>query len=247
MKQSVMVSGNSLAEVAALVGDPTRATILAALMDGRALTAGELAYRAGVTAQTTSGHLARLSAAKLLVVEKQGRHRYHRLASAEVARAIEGLMALAAAGPARHRPVGPRDAALRTARTCYDHLAGRLGVALSDALCARGHVVLAEEGGAASVTDSGAAFLDTFGIALPGGGKRPACRACLDWSERRAHLAGRLGAALCEGAFARGWIARLPDSRAVRITQAGRAGFAATFGIACEALGSPQSVVARAS
>lgn len=233
----VMVSGNTLAEVAALVGDPARANMLAALMDGRALTASELAHHAGVSAQTASGHLARLVAARMLVVEKQGRHRYHRLASGEVARAVEGLMALAAAGPARHRPVGPRDEALRAARTCYDHLAGRLGVALADAMAARGHVVLAEEGGAASVTEAGLGFLDArLGIALPARGQRPACRACLDWSERRAHLAGRLGAALCETAFARGWIARLPDSRAVRVTAAGRAGFAETFGLACEAL-----------
>ena len=228
-----MVSGNTLAEVAGLIGDPARANILSALMDGRALTAGELAWHAGVSAQTTSGHLARLIAAHLVAVERQGRHRYHRLATSEVARAVEALMALAASGPKRHRPVGPRDEALRTARTCYDHLAGRLGTALADSLRERGHVVIAHEGdGAAAVTPEGSRFLGHFGIDLGPSGKRPLCRTCLDWSERRPHLAGRLGAALCRRSFDLGWIERVRDSRAVAITAAGRQGFAETFGVA---------------
>src|SRR4051794_26631450 len=115
-----MVSGNSLAETGALLGDPARANILLALMGGRALTAGELAWHAGVSAQTTSAHLARLVEARFIEVTRQGRHRYHRLASAEVAQAIEAVAALAASGPRRHRPVGPPDEALRIARTCYD-------------------------------------------------------------------------------------------------------------------------------
>src|SRR4051812_5815180 len=131
----------SLAQTASLVGDPARANMLIALMDGRALTASELARAAGVTPQTASGHLARLTGAGLLALERQGRHHYHRLASTEVARMLEGIMAVAetTAGAGR-RPVvvGPRDAALRAARTCYDHLAGRLGVALADALTGRG-------------------------------------------------------------------------------------------------------------
>lgn len=228
------VSGNTLAEVAALVGDPARANILSALMDGRALTAGELAWRAGVSAQTTSGHLARLVGARLLAVERQGRHRYHRLATPEVARAVEALMAVATAGPARHRPTGPRDEALRDARTCYDHLAGRLGTALADRLRERGHVVVADEGdGAAAVSDEGLAFLSggALGIDLGPAGGRPMCRTCLDWSERRPHLAGRLGAALCRRLLELGWIERARDSRAVAVTPAGRRGSAETFAI----------------
>lgn len=231
---TTMVSGNSLAQTAALLGDPARANILSALMDGRALTAGELAWRAGVSAQTTSGHLAKLAEAELVTVVRQGRHRYHRLASPLVARAVEALMAVAAAGPVRHRPTGPRDEALRAARTCYDHLAGRLGTAIADSLCARGHVLIPDASeGAASLTDAGGMFLRAaLGIDLgAGAGGRPLCRTCLDWSERRPHLAGRLGAALCRRAFELGWIGADRDSRAVHVTAAGHAGFARAFGI----------------
>jgi DNA-binding transcriptional ArsR family regulator len=227
---SNMVSGNTLAEVAALIGDVARANILSALMGGRALTAGELARHAGVSAPTTSGHLAKLLEARLLALEKQGRHRYYRLASHDIAHAIEALMAIAAIGPKRHRPVGPKDEALRLARTCYDHLAGRLGIALADALCAHGHIVLAD--GTGIVSDQGRRFLCDFGIDLgeASSAKRPLCRTCLDWSERRPHLAGRLGAALMDRSLEIGWIARVPDSRAIRITSAGQKGFVKTFG-----------------
>ncbi|WP_407528764.1 ArsR/SmtB family transcription factor [Methylobacterium oryzisoli] len=230
-----MVSGNTLAEVAGLIGDPARANILSALMDGRALTAGELAWHAGVSAPTTSGHLAKLAAARLVAVERQGRHRYHRLATPEVAAAVEALMQVAAAGPARHRPTGPRDAAMRLARTCYDHLAGRLGTALADSLRERGHVRLTDEG-VGTITQAGARFLcDEIGLALDDGGDdrrvRPLCRTCLDWSERRPHFAGRLGAALCRRVDDLGWIARTRNSRAVAITPAGRQGFSRMFGI----------------
>lgn len=228
---NTMVSGTTLAEVAAAIGDTARANILAALMDGRALTAGELAWHAGVGAPTTSGHLARLRQAGLVAEERQGRHRYHRLAGPEVAHALEALMAVAASSPPRHRPVGPRDEALRAARTCYDHLAGRLGVGLADALQARGHVVIAD--GAGSLTASGERFLaDTLGVDLAGRSTRPLCRTCLDWSERRPHLAGRLGAALCARCFALGWIEPTRDSRAVAVTDAGKRGFAEAFGLA---------------
>lgn len=228
-------SGSAVAEVAHLMGDPARAHMLCALMGGMALTAGELANQGGVTAQTASGHLAQMVAARLLVVERQGRHRYFRLAGAEVADAVAALMALAATGPRRHRPPGPRDAALRQARTCYDHMAGRLAVALAAALVARGHVEL--EDGAGLVTPAGRAFLADLGIDPdpPGGGRRPLCRTCLDWSERRPHLAGRLGAALLERFVALGWVARVPGSRALEVTRRGEAGFAARFGIAAHA------------
>jgi len=230
-----IVSGITLAEVAALVGDVARANILSSLMDGRALTASELAWHSGVSAQTASGHLARLSEANLISMTRQGRHRYYRLASPEVAQAIEALMAVASFGPKRHRPVGPKDEALRRARTCYDHLAGRLGTALADALTAHGHLVLSDSAGA--LTGTGRRFLCSFGIDLEGGqdGKRALCRTCLDWSERRPHLAGRLGAALCTRMFDLGWVERIKDSRALSVTQAGRDGLRSTFGIEIDA------------
>lgn len=229
-----MVSGNSIAEIAALMGDPARANILSALMDGRALTAGELSGFAGVSPQTTSGHLSKLVAAGLLSPEKQGRHRYFRLASPAIAGAMEALMVLAASGPVRHRPVGPKDEALRTARTCYDHIAGRLGTGIADALLARGHLLLDE--GSGLVTATGHDFLCDFGIdmSVADGGsasRRPLCRTCLDWSERRPHLAGRLGAAILERSLQLGWVARVPQARALRITRAGERGFDERFGI----------------
>jgi DNA-binding transcriptional ArsR family regulator len=225
------VSGNTIAEVAALIGDAARANILSALMGGQALTAGELARHAGVTPQTTSGHLAKLSEARLIAVEKQGRRRYFRLASAEVADALQALMAIAASGPKRHRPVGPRDVALRVARTCYDHLAGRLALALADSLTDRGFIVIAD--GAGAVTEAGRQFFCDFGIDMEdsGSGQRPLCRMCLDWSERRPHLAGRMGAALLDRLLALGWLARTPGSRALRVTPVGRSGLARTFAL----------------
>jgi DNA-binding transcriptional ArsR family regulator len=221
-----------LAEVAALVGDPARANILSALMDGRALTAGELAAAARVSPQTTSGHLSKLAAARLLALEKQGRHRYYRLASPLVGRMIEGIMAVAAEGPPRYRPPSKVDDAMRVARSCYDHLAGKLGVGLADALCGHGYVLLADEGG--EVTEAGAQFLAGFGLDLDAvrGRRRIFCRPCLDWTERRPHLAGAVGAALASRCFDLGWIERRRDDRALTITSAGRRGFAETFALA---------------
>ncbi|CAO3351987.1 ArsR/SmtB family transcription factor [Azospirillum palustre] len=231
-----LASANGIATIAALIGDPARANILSALMGGQALTAGELSWHAGVGAATTSGHLAKMSGAGLLAMERQGRHRYYRLASPDIAQAMESLMAVAAAGPRRHRPPGPKDEALRTARTCYDHLAGRLGTKLADRLNERGFVILGD--GGALVTDDGRDFLGSLGLAIPDAGRhsRPLCRVCLDWSERRHHLAGRLGAALLTCSLERGWIARSPDSRAVTITEAGSKEFSTIFGITPEHL-----------
>ncbi|HTS93588.1 MAG TPA: helix-turn-helix transcriptional regulator [Stellaceae bacterium] len=226
-----MTSVNEIAGIAALVGEPARAAMLGVLLDGRALTAAELASAAGVTPQTASSHLARLTTAGLLSVEAQGRHRYHRLAHPEVARLLEGIMQVAAA--IRPAPVvGPRDQALRTARTCYDHLAGRLGVALADALAEAGHVELSRDGGI--VTESGRAELARLGVAVEPENrrsKRILCRPCLDWSERRAHIAGAVGAALCARAFDAGWIRRLPNTRAVAITPKGTRAFREAFGV----------------
>ncbi|MBK1841312.1 helix-turn-helix transcriptional regulator [Azospirillum sp. YIM B02556] len=237
-----IASANGIATIAALIGDPARANILSALMGGQALTAGELAWHAGVGAPTTSGHLAKLSEAGLLAVERQGRHRYYRLASPDIAQVMESLMAVATAGPRRHRPPGPKDEALRTARTCYDHLAGRLGTTLADRMNERGLVILGD--GGALVTGSGHDFLSGLGLAFPdaGGTRRPLCRVCLDWSERRSHLAGRLGAALLSCSLERGWIVRIPDSRAVAITEAGSQGFATVFGITPELLAADSSL-----
>jgi DNA-binding transcriptional ArsR family regulator len=217
---------NRIAATAALLGDPARANILAALLDGRALTAKELAYAAHVTPQTASGHLAKLSDGGLLTADKQGRHRYYRLASPLVGQMLEGVMAVA--GPERSPTTWRGGEALRMARTCYDHIAGRLGVALSDALIGRGHVTLGLDGG--EVTEDGQQFLCDFG-ASPAPGRRVYCRPCLDWSERRPHLAGRLGAALASRCFDLGWIAKQRDTRALAVTAAGRDGLRDTFGI----------------
>jgi DNA-binding transcriptional ArsR family regulator len=226
-----MTEPNRIAATAALLGDPARANMLAALMDGRALTAKELAYAGHVTPQTASGHLGKLSEGGLLAVEKQGRHRYYRLASAMVGQMLEGVMAFAGPEPARATTWRGGEA-LRSARTCYDHLAGRLGVALADALTSRGHVALGVDGG--EVTEAGTQFLGEFG-AVPAAGRRVFCRPCLDWSERRPHLAGRVGAVLACRCFELGWIARQRDTRAVAITAAGRTGFRERFGIELDA------------
>jgi len=219
-----------LAEVAALVGDPARANMLSALADGRALTAGELAYAAGVSPQTASGHLAKLADARLLAVAKQGRHRYYRLATPLVGRMLESIMAVAADAPPRYRPAGRFDAALRFARTCYDHFAGQLGVGLADRLCAQGHVVLGEDGG--EVSEGGIVFLSRFGLDFDAlrRQRRVYCRPCLDWTERRPHLAGAVGAALAARCFDLGWVQRKRDSRALTITERGWDGFNEVFG-----------------
>ena len=223
-----MVSTASLAGTAALVGDPARAAMLAALLDGRALTAGELAGVAGVTPQTASGHLARLAAAGLLAAERGGRHRYHRLAAPEVARMLEAILAVAGTARPPAARTGPRDAALREARTCYDHLAGRLAVALADSMVARGQLEWTEDGG--RVTEDGSALLRDLGVAAPAGRGRPFCRPCLDWSERRPHIGGALGAALCGRCVALGWVRRAAGTRAVTVTPAGRLGLRRVFG-----------------
>ena len=230
-----MVSTAAIAETAAMVGEPARAAMLSALMDGRALTATELARAAGVMPQTASAHLSRMVDAGLLAVERQGRHRYHRLASPAIARMLEGIMAVAGTGLRQGKPlrVGPADATLRAARTCYDHLAGRLAVGIADAMQARGQIELSADGGA--ITQAGEAMLAGLGVAArPSDSARKGrlfCRPCLDWSERRPHLAGQLGAALCARCLELGWVTRIAGSRALRVTRAGEAGFAATFGI----------------
>ncbi|MBR1209053.1 helix-turn-helix transcriptional regulator [Bradyrhizobium sp. JYMT SZCCT0180] len=219
-----------LAEIAQLAADPGRANILSALMDGRALTAGELAAVAGVTPQTTSSHLAKLVERELLTVEKRGPRRFYRLATPLVARMLEGMMNVAVTGPPRFRPPSKIDDQMRRARTCYDHLAGELGVTLTDSMIERGHLTL--EADAGELTAQGSTFLAGLGIDLnsPGRGRRAFCRPCLDWSERRPHLAGRVGASIANLAFARDWIRRRPQGRSVEITEDGIAAFRDLFG-----------------
>jgi hypothetical protein len=206
-------------------------------MDGRALTAGELARVASITPQTASSHLGRLISSGIIAVERQGRHRYHRLATPSVAQMLESIMQVAAElQPSRTLMiVGPKDAALRSARTCYDHFAGRLGVALADAMIERGFVELHCDAGILS--NEGISFLGDIGIAIePQHSRRTKrsgrvlCRPCLDWSERRPHLAGVVGAAICSHGLENGWVRRSPDSRAVLVTPKGNRIFRERFG-----------------
>jgi DNA-binding transcriptional ArsR family regulator len=222
-----MKDGPDIASLAALIGDPARANMLGALMSGLALTAGELAREAGVTPQTASAHLARLTGEGLLVVEVQGRHRYYRIAGPEVAAALEGLMELAArTGRLRTRP-GPRDAAMRRARVCYDHLAGELGAGLHDALVAGGALIASAEG--LTLSSGGRRHFMAEGIDVAALEKksRPLCRACLDWSERRHHLAGALGAVILRHILERGWAKRDPGGRTLRFSPQGLTALAA--------------------
>jgi DNA-binding transcriptional ArsR family regulator len=236
-----MATNAMFAEIAALAGDPARASMLHALMDGRALTTTMLSRVAGVSPQTASGHLSRLTAAGLLSVELQGRFRYHRLASASIARMLETMMQVAAElKPDRARlSVERRDAELRKARTCFDHFAGRLGVALDDTLAAKGFVELTGEAG--MVTEAGLMFLDAAGLDTgPLLSRRPRrlggllCRQCFDWSERRSHLGGAVGALICAHSMNNDWTRRLDGTRAVLITPKGRRVFRETFGLRIE-------------
>src|SRR6202142_1967806 len=228
-----MKAGPDIAMVAALVGDPARANMLTALMTGRALTASELAHEAGVTPQTASSHLAKLEAGGLIEQEKQGRHRYFRLAAPDVAGVLQGLEGLAArGGPLRVR-TGPKDPALRRARVCYDHLAGDLGVQMLDSM--KKQRLLRQRKHDIELTAEGDPFLakalqiSAESLAHP---RRPLCKACLDWSERRHHLAGTLGAALMTRFTELKWAARdaTPGSRVVNFTRTGERRFAALFG-----------------
>lgn len=224
-----MREGPDISQIGALIGDPARANILVALMDGRALTATELAEIAGVSAQTASTHLAKLETGGLIRPQKQGRHKYFSLAGPRVGELIESLSIFAAdQGLLRHRP-GPKDAAMRKARVCYDHLAGDLGVRMFDSLVGRGYVVFTA--GRIDLGSSGAAFAEDFGIDLPKlrASRRPLCRRCLDWSERRDHLAGSLGAAFLDRMLQEGWARREAGSRVVRFTPPGESAFLKLF------------------
>lgn len=224
-----MTQGPDITRIAMLIGDPARANMLLALMDGRALTAGELAEVGGITPATASGHLAQLVDAGLLWPRKQGRHRYFALADEDVAHALETLDGLAAAkGHMRHQP-GPKDTALREARICYDHLAGAYAVTMFDCLAKGGHLTVNHED--IALTDKGSAFVADLGVDVDALSRlsRPLCRACLDWSERRSHLAGALGAALLTRFEDLHWLRRAKDSRHVTFTKDGARAFTDAF------------------
>jgi DNA-binding transcriptional ArsR family regulator len=216
-----MKDGPSIAAIAALIGDHTRADILTALMGGQALTATELSTHAGVTKQTLSSHLAKLTDANLLAMESQGRHRYFRLADDDVAQLLESLMGVAFRAGAVRLKSSPREPALRRARVCYDHLAGDLGVMVYDALVKRGMVRTKQS--APALMPAGVAHFRKLGVEVDGlsSGRRPLCRACLDWSARRHHLAGTLGAALLQRCYKLGWARRDKASRVVVFSATG--------------------------
>ena len=218
-----MRDGPNITKIAAMIGDHARAEVLTVLMSGMALTATELADAAGVTRQTISAHLAKLRDAGLLTVEAQGRHRYFRIADAEVAQLLESLMGVAfGIGAVRVRS-SPREPALRKARVCYDHLAGELGVLTYERLAQRGAFALGADG--VMLTDAGRDAMGALGIDLDRlpASRRPFCRTCLDWSERRHHLAGQLGTLLLDRFQQLGWARRVPDSRVLAFTPDGEA------------------------
>jgi DNA-binding transcriptional ArsR family regulator len=222
--------GPNIAAIAAMIGDPARANMLTALLNGAALTPSELALEANVTKQTASSHLGKLVLAGLVAVEAQGRHRYYRLADADVAALLESLMGVAARAKAlRFRP-GPKEPALRRARLCYDHLAGELGVGLFDAFLKNKWMLPGPEKTYA-LTKLGRVKVSTFGVDIAELeiGARPLCRACLDWSVRRHHLAGALGAALLDRIFERGWVSQRRGSRVLDFTPVGEAGLRRVF------------------
>jgi Helix-turn-helix domain len=205
--------------------------MMSALIDGRALTASELAVAARITPQTASTHLAKLTGAGLLSVVRSGLHRYFRLASPTVVEMVEGIVAVALQKRPRYRPLSPEARALSAARICYDHLAGRLSVDLTDSFVTREYVVL--NGEAAEITTAGTRFFTKFGIELPAlrSTRRHFCRLCLDWTERRPHIAGAVGAAITKRYFDLGWMKRRTRSHAVIVTPSGRRGLQETFGI----------------
>ncbi len=218
-----MKDGPNITRIAALIGDHARAEVLTVLMSGMALTATELADAAGVTRQTISSHLAKLHEAGLLAMEAQGRHRYFRLAGDEVAQMLEALMGIAFGTGAVRLRSSPREPALRKARVCYDHLAGELGVAVYDGLARRGAFAIGGDG--IGLTETGSRLVDAIGIDATAlkPGRRALCRSCLDWSERRHHLAGVLGTAMLQRFEELGWGKRVADSRVFSFTDSGEA------------------------
>ena len=226
-----MKEGPDITRIAQLIGDPARANMLCALMSGKALTATELANEAGVTLQTTSGHLAKMVDGGLVASRKQGRHKYYQLLDDDVAHLLENLMSVAAQKGHLRAQTGPKDPELRHARVCYDHLAGDLGTKLYGALIKTGH--LKEVGDQTEITESGISFFEKKGFKLDAlhNSRRQLCRQCLDWSERRTHLAGTLGASILRHIYEKKWAKRDDNSRVVRFSKRGEAAFMAVFEI----------------
>ncbi|MEU7074514.1 winged helix-turn-helix domain-containing protein [Streptomyces narbonensis] len=225
------MAASDLAALAALFADESRATFLLALLDGRAWTAGELARHAGLAPSTASEHLGKLVAGGVLREERQGRHRYVRLADPGIAHLVEDLAARsepAHAAPPRTLRAATAGRAMARGRTCYDHLAGRLGITITEAMTARG--LLRQDTGFA-LTDRGVAWFEELGVPLVRAGRRPVARGCLDWTERRPHLAGIAGATLCRHALDSGWCVRIGTERAVKVTAEGEAALHGTLGI----------------
>lgn len=224
-----MKEGPDISHIAALIGDPARANMLTVLMGGKALTVSELAEEAGVTIQTASSHLSKMEAGGLLRPHKQGRHKYFALATEDVAHVLEALMGLAAGAGHSRRRTGPKDESLRKARVCYNHLAGEMGTRLYDSLLGRHFIEASAEG--LSLTARGADFMTGFGVDLEAlrQKKAPLCRECVDWSERRSHLAGSLGRALLGRIEALAWARKDQDSRAVLFSFNGEAQFLQVF------------------
>lgn len=219
----------NMAEIAALLGETSRATILASMMDGRFHTASELAYMAAIKPQTASFHLAKLVEGKLIKVEKQGRHRYFQLAGEDIAQFLESFLAISPPPEVRSLKQSSQIKLLQDARTCYDHLAGKLGVQLTESMLKAGYLTL--EGKQFVLTDEGILFFTTFGIDLAAlkRKRRSFSHACLDWSERRYHLAGALGCELLNQFFNLGWLLRVPSIRAIKVTEKGKIGFKEVF------------------
>lgn len=226
-----MREGPDISQLAALIGDPTRANIVSALMGGHALTATELAAEAGVALPTASQHITKLVDGGFLAARKQGRHKYLTIASTEVAQVVEALMGMAEAQGLRRVRPGPKDAGMRDARVCYNHLAGARGVQLFKSLTSRGFLAVSEAG--LDLSSEGVDFASAFGIDLVplAKGRTPLCRECLDWSERQSHLAGSLGRAFLTRMEDAGWVRRDPGSRAVLFSDKGRRAFAVAFPI----------------
>ncbi|HEY5322885.1 MAG TPA: helix-turn-helix transcriptional regulator [Caldimonas sp.] len=224
-----MKDGPDIARIAGLIGEPARAEMLTALLDGRALTATELAAAAGVTRQTASAHLGKLLEARLLSVEAQGRHRYFRLADDEVAHALEALLGVAFRSRPTRLVTGPREPALRKARVCYDHLAGELGVMVYGGLQSSGSLTSGTEG--LCLSEVGLARFRALGVDVDAAARqrRVFCRPCLDWSERHDHLAGALGAALLQRIYELRWAARVKGSRVVDFTAVGEQNLRSAF------------------
>ncbi len=226
-----MREGPDISHLAALIGDPARANMLTALMSGKALTVSELAEESGVTIQTASSHLSKLNDGGLLRPRKQGRHKYFALANDEVAHVLEGLMGLAAGAGHLRKRVGPKDAELRKARVCYNHLAGDMGTQLFASLMTKGHLTIDGEG--LTLTDTGGDFAERFGIDLGAlrARRSPLCRECLDWSERRSHLAGSLGRAFLGKFEELSWASRDQKTRVVTFSRNGTREFERLFAV----------------